>query len=268
MPHVENLRIYPIKGLDAVDVAAANITEAGTLRGDRAYAMVDPGTDTDTAAFDTVGDTLNGKEIDRLHEITSAFDPETASLTLSTAAETAQFDLSTERAAASEWLSEFIGRPIELRTREPPGFPDRTSLGPSVISTATLEEVASWFGGMTVDGARRRLRANIEIGGVPAFWEDRFLDDTSAFEVDGVRFEDAEPCARCVVPSRDPDTGEPIERFAQRFAERREATLPEWAPKTAFDHFFAVMIITRVPDQSRGGTIRVGSKVQEDNLRT
>lgn len=146
----------------------------------------------------------------------SSFDPETDELTLwmRETGETYTFDLTSERDEASEWFSDFVGEPVELRRKEPPSFIDRSKLGPSVISTGTLEELASWFEDMTVEGARIRLRPNIEIGGVPAFWEDRFLgDDPAGFEVDGTRFEGAEACARCVVPSWDPDTGEPIEDF-------------------------------------------------------
>jgi len=248
-------------------VESVEINGAGTFDGDREYALVDPGAgDIAEDRFDTVGRTFNGKEIDHTHEVTSAFDPDTDALTLTTddTGETQRFDLGSERAAASEWFSGFVGESVELRHRDPPGFLDRPTLGPSVISTATLEAVASWFDGMTPEGARIRLRPNVEIGGVPAFWEDRFLgEDPSGFEVGGVRFEGAEACARCVVPSRDPDTGDPIERFRERFAERREATLPEWAEKDAFEHFFTVMLITEVPEAGRGRRVGVGDEVRE-----
>ncbi|PSQ21565.1 molybdenum cofactor biosysynthesis protein, partial [Halobacteriales archaeon QS_9_67_17] len=79
------------------------------------------------------------------------------------------------------------------------------------------------------------------------------------------RFEGARACARCVVPSRDPDTGEPIERFRQRFVERREATLPSWAPTDAFDHYFTVMLITRVPSASHADTVAVDDAVRVDD---
>ena len=254
MAHVENIRIYPIKGLDAMAVSAADVTESGTLRGDRAYAMVDP-----------AGETLNGKQIDRLHEITAEFDPETEVLTLSAAKSDGErrFDLAAGLEASGEWFSEFVGEPIELRRREPPAFVDRPALGPSVISTGTLEEVASWFGGMSVEGARRRFRPNIEVGGVPAFWEDRFLgDDPSGFEIGGIRLEGAEACARCVVPSRDPDTGEPIEEFRRRFLERRRETLPAWVDEDAFEHLYTLMLIAAIPEADRGGTIRVGDEIE------
>ncbi len=259
MAHLENIRIYPVKGLDAMDAEAARLTGAGTLAGDREYAMVDP-----------AGETRNGKQIDRLHELSTTFDPETNTLALSVrdTGDTYRFDLTDEREAASEWFGEFADEPIELRRREPPSFVDRTALGPSVIATETLEEVASWFDGMTPDGARRRFRPNLEIGDVPPFWEDRFLGEgPSEFEISGVRFEGAEACARCVVPTRDPDTGESIEGFRRRFVERRKETLPTWVDADAFRHFYAVMLITKVPEVQGGETIRIGDSVSvEDEL--
>lgn len=253
MAHLEHLWIYPIKGLESVDVNTARLTEAGTLAGDREYALVDP-----------AGETLNGKQINRLHELSSTFDPGTNMLSISRTDtdDTRQFDLVAERDEANEWLSEFVGAPVELFRREPPSFVDRPTLGPSVISSGTLEEVASWFDGMTAEGTRRRLRPNIEIGGVPAFWEDRFLgDDRPDFEIGEIRFEGAEACARCVVPTRDPDTGDAIEGFQRQFVERREETLPEWANEDAFEHLYTVMIITEVPETHRAKTIRVGDPV-------
>lgn len=268
MATVENLWVYPVKGLDRMAVDSIRMTEAGTFDGDREYALFDPGEDSRIEdRRDSVGKTFNGKEIDHLHELTTSFDPETHVLTLTTeeTGETETFDLPSDRVAASKWFSTFVGADVELRCREPPGFVDRPNLGPSVISTGTLEEVTSWFEEMTVEGARFRLRPNIEIGGVPPFWEDRFLDeDSTGFEIAGTRFEGAEACARCVVPSRDPNTGEPIEAFGERFAERREATLPDWASRAAFEHFFTVMLITRVPDPGSGEPITTGDRVRVD----
>jgi len=259
MAHIESLRVYPLKGFDAVDVESVEITDAGTVEGDREYALVDPD---DTGDDERV---LNGKQISNVHEVTVGFDRERRVLELATdAGERPRFDLADERAAASEWFGEFVGRPVELRRRGPPSFVDRPGLGPSVVSTATLEAVASWFDDVTLEGARRRFRANVEVGGVPAFWEDRFLGDGSGFVAGGVRFEGVKPCGRCVVPSRDPDTGDPIDGFRGRFAERREATLPEWVDPDAFEHFYSVMILTNVPAASRGETLRVGDDVSPD----
>lgn len=269
MAHVERLRYYPIKGLDGMAVDSVRVSDAGTVAGDREFAMCEPAADRIETGGQMQTLAYNGKQTDRIHDLRTTFDPEAETLTLApkTGSDRRTFDLSTAagRAAAGEWFGAFIDDEVELRRHEPPAFVDRPDAGPSVISTATLREVASWFDGMTVEGARRRLRANVEIGGVPAFWEDRFVgNDAPGFVVGGddpVRFEGYEPCARCVVPSRDPATGDPLDRFRERFVEEREATFPEWADPDAFDHYYTVMLISQVPEGSRGRRIEVGDEV-------
>lgn len=97
---------------------------------------------------------------------------------------------------------------------------------------------------------------------MPAFWEDRFVGrDAPAFAAGDVRFEGVEPCARCVVPERDPDTGEHTPDFRERFVERRRETFPEWADRDAFDHLYTLMLIARVPEADRGRTVRVDDPV-------
>jgi uncharacterized protein YcbX len=253
MPHVERLRLYPVKALDGQDREAVRITEAGVLAGDRRYALFGP-----------EGDPVNGKRTDRVHDLRTDFDAETQELSVRAEGEERRFDLGAEPGRAEAWLGEFFGVDATLRRDDAAGFPDRPEAGPSVVSTATLEAVASWYGELTVDGVRRRLRANVEVGGVPAFWEDRFLGEGApAFEAGGVTFEGVTPCGRCVVPERDPDTGEPTSEFRERFVERRRATLPDWADRDAFEHFYAVMLIARVPEADRGGTVAVGDPVLE-----
>jgi len=253
MAAIERLRVYPVKGLDGIELDAARIREGGTLEYDREFAL-----------FDAQGGIVNGKWTDRVHELRTEFDPETLVLQVVTpGGETRNFDLGSEdgRDAAAAWFSADLGGDLTLERETTVGHVDRTDMGPSVVSTATLREVASWFDELTVDSARRRLRANIEVSGVPPFWEDRFVGaDAPEFETESVRFEGATPCGRCVVPSRDPDTGEPLSDFRERFLERREATFPEWADWDAFDHYYTLMLIARVADGC-GETLRVGDSV-------
>jgi len=57
-----------------------------------------------------------------------------------------------------------------------------------------------------------------------------------AFEVGRIRFEGVTPCGRCVVPKRDPDTGEEINGLRERFIRRRRTTVPDWVDEDAFEH--------------------------------
>jgi len=66
------------------------------------------------------------------------------------------------------------------------------------------------------------------------------------------------PCQRCVVPTRNPDTGVETEGFRERFVERRKATLPEWVDRDWYDHHFRLMVNTRVDSEA---SLRVGDDV-------
>jgi uncharacterized protein YcbX len=70
------------------------------------------------------------------------------------------------------------------------------------------------------------------------------------------------PCQRCVVPSRHPDTGATTDGFRERFVRKRRETLPEWTETDRFDHGFRVMVNTVVPERSWGTTIGVGDAVE------
>ena len=132
---------------------------------------------------------------------------------------------------------------------------------PTIVSTATLAAVAAWFPGLSVDSVRRRLRTNIEVDGVPAFWEDVLYAAAPAvvpFRIGAVTFVGSNPCQRCVVPSRDPDTGAALPAFSKRVAEQRAATLPDWAERTRFDHFYRLAVNTRIVPQQSGQVVRVG----------
>ncbi|MDS0283438.1 MOSC domain-containing protein [Haloarcula onubensis] len=255
MAHIDRLTVYPVKGLDRLDVDRSRVLPGGTLEHDREFALLDAD-----------GERVNAKQSGRFHALSTAYDPETVTLRVASP-ERREFALDTEssRAEAAAWLADALGLDGDLRLDHSPdlGHVDRQSMGPSVVSTATLETVADWFEGVTVDGARRRLRANIEVGGVPAFWEDRFVGaDAPAFRAGDVRIEGVTPCGRCVVPSRDPDSGEPTPEFRERFVRRRRETFPDWADPEAFDHFYTMMLIARVPEADRGATISVGDDVE------
>jgi uncharacterized protein YcbX len=267
MPRLERVRIYPVKGLDATEVESAEILDRGTLAGDREFALFDA----DVAPDGDIGEesphdngVFNAKHSERFHTLDTSYDPGTTELAVEPdEGETRTFDLDAEQKDAAAWFGDYFDHDLALRRDESIGFVDRRTVGPSVVSTATLEAVTSWFEETSVEGARRRLRANLEVSGVPAFWEDRFVgEDAPAFEVGGVRIEGVTPCARCVVPERDPETGEPTPEFRERFLEKREETFPEWADRDAFDHLYTLMLIAEVPEDDRVQSLAVGDAVE------
>lgn len=255
MARVDRLRVYPIKGLDGIDLERAEFVTGGTLAFDREFALVDES-----------GDVVNGKRTPRVHDLETEFDPETGALAVeSDDGDRRWFDLEDEREATEDWFGDVFDLELTLERDRSLGFVDRREMGPSVISTATLETVADWFDGLTVESVRRRMRANVEIGGVEPFWEDRFVGSGApSFVVGDVRFDGVTPCGRCVVPKRDPATGEELAGFQQRFVEKRRETFPEWADEDAFDHYYTLMLIADVRERYRDRGLEVGDPVEID----
>jgi len=175
------------------------------------------------------------------------------------------FDFDASPRKLEAWLGQHFRKRISVRRECDGGFPDDASAaGPTIVSTATLALVATWFPELDTDSVRSRLRTNIEVDGVPAFWEDRLFaaaGTTVPFAVGETPLEGTNPCQRCVVPSRDPETGSSIAGFAQRVAERRAATLPWWADRRRFDHFYRLAVNTRPAPAQAGRAIRVGDAV-------
>ncbi|MBK6772560.1 MAG: hypothetical protein IPG78_10635 [Ignavibacteria bacterium] len=69
---------------------------------------------------------------------------------------------------------------------------------------------------MDLEEARKRFRATVEIDGVPAFWEDHLFSNEGKrieFKIGDVTLFGISPRARCVVPTRNPETGEVIHAF-------------------------------------------------------
>ena len=255
-PHLSRITIYPIKSLDSTEREQSEVVEGGALSGDRAFAI-----------RDDEGRYVNGKRTPDVHRLRTKFDDDLRAVTVREEGtdEAETFPLDGDRGSLETYLGAYFGYPVTVDRDSAGGFPDDTAAsGPTIVSTATLREVASWFPGIDAEGMRRRLRANLEVGGVPPFWEDRLYADREhcvSLAIGSVTFEGVNPCRRCVVPSRDPATGEAYEGFNRTFVERREATLPSWANEAWFDGFFRLMVNTRVPESERGREIAVGDEV-------
>ncbi|GGM62223.1 uncharacterized protein YcbX [Halarchaeum rubridurum] len=263
-PHLARLRVYPVKSLDPDDRTRARVLADGGLTHDRAYAV-----------RDADGRYVNGKREPAVHGIDATFDPESHELALRArerAAEGGALPATTfavgeasGRDAAADWLSAYFGYPVTLEHDGTGGFPDDTTAhGPTVVSTATLDAVADWFD-LGTESVRRRFRPTLELGGVPAFWEDRLYADRERvvrFRIGDAVFRGTNPCSRCAVPSRDPETGEAIAGFRETFVERREATRPDWADATWFDHHYRLAVNTAVPEATVGETLAVGDAVE------
>ena len=250
-PFVARIDLYPVKSFDAVRADAASVLPSGALAGDRRWAFVD-GQDR----------LVNGKQFPAVHRIRTTIDPDASTGIF----DDSHFFLAGDVTPLEHWMADRLGTAVRLQENPLAGFPDDTdSPGPTLIATATLVAVAGWFD-LSLEQARARFRANIEIGGVPAFWEDAFYGGTCCLGAvadpvagdAGLVLLLVNPCARCVVPSRDARTGEAIAGFQKRFAEQRRAALSPAIDRTPFNHYYRLAVNTRLAPDSHGGVIRVG----------
>lgn len=254
MPHLARIDLYPFKSLDGITVQTANLLASGALEHDREY-----------ACFDRQGKVVNGKRLAQIHGLRSRFSHDYQTLTLQAPdSELQTFHLEQDRDALAAWLSHFFQIDIQVRQNAESGFPDDTdSPGPTLISTATLETVADWYSNLTVTELRRRLRSNLEIGGVPPFWEDQLFADADhvvRFQIGSVLLEGVNPCQRCIVPTRNPQTGVATPKFQKTFMQNRQQSLPNWVNPARFNHFYRLAVNTRIP-QGKGFALTQGDEV-------
>ncbi|MEM9815111.1 MAG: MOSC N-terminal beta barrel domain-containing protein [Cyanobacteria bacterium P01_D01_bin.6] len=254
-PYLTRIDLYPIKSLDGVTVKTGWLLESGALQHDRAFAL-----------FDQAGKFVNGKRFVSIHQVRSRFSSDLSQLSVWVDAPTQSvtFHLTHEKVELEQWFSHYFAQPVTLQHNMKLGFPDDTdSPGPTVISTATLQTVADWYG-LSLDESRRRFRTNLEIDGVPAFWEDRLFSKSGEpvpFQIGAVTFWGINPCQRCVVPTRDALTGEVTTSFQKIFGQRRAATLPDGVARSRFNHFYRLAVNTRLAPNSALKPLKVGDSV-------
>ena len=255
-PYVTRLFVYPIKSLDPEKRDRVEILKSGAIKGDRTWAI-----------FDLQNNFVNGKRNPKIHNLRSKFDFKTNTLLLQIQGtkKTHTFNLQQQQELCN-WLSQYFGFEVKIKQDLAMGFPDdRVFSGATIVSTATLAEIASWYPELNTDNIRSRFRANVEIDGVPAFWEDCLFSNentTVRFSVGKVEFVGTNPCQRCVVVTRDPQTGKVYPQFQKTFVRRRKETLPEWIERSRFNHFFRLAVNTKLSPSQAGKTISIGDKIK------
>lgn len=257
MSFLAGISIYPVKSLDPAFGTEITVGPQGRLLHDREFAL-----------FDAEGKYVNGKRHAKTHLLRAEFDLRAMKVSLSEQGKSAAqtFHLAKDKERVEAWLAKFFGFAVALKRDEQNGFPDDPQAwGPTVISTGTLKEVASWFPGLKPDDVWKRFRPNLVIGGVEPFWEDRlFAEEGQAvrFTIGKVAFEGINPCARCIVPTRNPLTAEATPDFAKTFMEKRKAKLPKWTNAARFtDTLYRLAVNTRVAPSEAGKEMQIGDKV-------
>jgi uncharacterized protein YcbX len=254
--HLSRIDIFPIKSLEGMSLPESRITSGGILGHDREYAF-----------FDGAGKQVKAKRNPRLHLLRTEFDAGVTEVALRIEGQTESVRFPLENPARiAEWMSGFLGFPVELRRDPASGFPDDTNaFGPTVVSEASLDTVRRWFPQLGLESIRRRFRTNLEIAGMAAFEEDGLLGapgERKPFSIGEVRLLAQNPCQRCPVPTRDPTTAEPLPGFQAAFSEARERSFPDWGDRRHFDHFYRLAVNTSVGASEAGKILRVGDAVR------
>lgn len=303
MPHLSGITVYPVKSLDGIELDEVAVLQCGALVDDRRWRLID-----------AEGDVVNAKRNNRFHAIRADFHLENSGSDLTTASAHGRnsVTLSLNESFLSEklgdhspetfplvpgsdgpcgWLSEVLTEKVFLQERIDGGFPDdRDAAGPTVISTESLSEVASWFGLSLVE-ARNRFRMNLELsidenhqaarsqgnysGNRHAFdmpfWEDVLacpasidaLEDPELdyivdvapaspvpFWLGATEFHARGTCRRCIVPTRDSLTGIAVKNFKEVFEARRSHLLPNNVVARSWRDYFCLGVNTSIENVS------------------
>ena len=245
--------IFPIKSLDGSRLDEVAITEGGMLEHDRIYAI-----------FDEEERVVNGKRTARVHALRCEFDGAFKEVRFWTDDSPVQFCLDAP-SAIDHWLSEFFGFCVRLKHDPAAGFADdRNAFGPTIVSDASLRAVQGWFPELSLESVRLRFRTNLELTGGKPFCEDQLYagpEEPKDFRIGNVNFLGHNPCQRCVVPTRDPVSGEALSGFQKKFMEMRKQMLPEWADAMRFNHYYRFAVNTSISASEAGKKLRVGDPV-------
>ena len=254
MPTLSRITIYPIKSFDGVEVTQARILPTGALQGDRQFALVD-----EDKKF------VNGKRFPAIHTIRATYSNDLEQIDLSSPTGEVTFSLVNQHEQMAAWCSEILDTRCRLVENTQNGFPDDLdALGPTIISTPTLQQIGSWFN-LDPREIGRRLRANLEIDSEQPFWEDQLVGPAgqqARFSIGPTVWQGTGICQRCPVPTRDSRSGVVTEKFAAEFSRQRQQSLPDWSPADRFDHYYRSAVNTKLESLDQGNQISVGDRLE------
>ncbi len=259
---VASITIYPVKSLDGMPLQKGQIGKGGSLVHDREFAIRDAN-----------GKYVNGKSNAMVHLLRSKVDFENEIIYLRPESATAwnEFHLQKDKTSIDDYLSDFFKMDLTLHRNTEGKFLDVPIIsGVTVLSTASLQAASSWFNEMQLAEIRKRMRATIEIADVPAFWEDKLFykeKEVVEFRIGDVTLYGMSPRARCVVPTRHPQTRELIHGFQKSFAGQRLANLPDWSNLNDYGHGYYLSVDCYIPPSEFGKWIGVGDEINILNRR-
>lgn len=220
---VHSLHIYPIKGTRAADVARASVGPRG-LEGDRRWLVVDANGRFITQrshpklATITAQPTRTGLRLSAPGAGEVLVERPLASNRVDAVVWRHEVNAAVADEASAAWLSDYFGQPLRLVYMDaaaerlqrnewvdgaPVSFADAYPV--LIATTASLAAVNAEIeraGGERV--TMRRFRPNIVVDCDEAWGEDFWR----VVRIGGVEFELVKPCDRCVVTTKDQETGE------------------------------------------------------------
>ena len=254
-PTVSRITIYPVKSLDGVSLQKGLIVKGGCIEHDREYVIADQ-----------EGNFIIGKTNPLVHSLRSSVDFGNGIISFrhKENASWNHFNLHNEKSAIDSYLSDFFKTPLTLQQNKEGRFLDIPDIsGVTILSTESLKAVSTWFDNMDLEETRKRFRATIELEGTDAFWEDHLFSGEGTgikFTLGEVTLFGMSPRARCIVPTRNPESGEAIHAFPKKFSKHRAATLPEWSRLKEFGHNYYLTVNCYIPATEVGKSIQIGDE--------
>ncbi|MEZ2229165.1 MOSC domain-containing protein [Microcoleus sp.] len=263
MAYVASIHIYPIKSLDGIAVSQATLLPSGALKGDRSFAI-----------YDEQGEFVNGDRHNGAYFLRLSFNISNniVGLKIQGTEQEIFFHIDRERARIQSWLTNYFGFRVKLVENLLTGFPENPAApGPTIISTETIAEIASWFPRVCVNEMRQHLRANIEIGDVPPFWEDQLFaenEEIVRLQIGTTTFEALNPSQRSILSQRHYFREEVYPNFEKVFTAKRNKTIADSARRLPLNHLSQLNINTRVPDRLSGKILHIGDEVKIISLKS
>ncbi|MEZ4776394.1 MAG: MOSC N-terminal beta barrel domain-containing protein [Bacteroidia bacterium] len=255
-PFIQRIRIYPIKSLDPVEVQQAEVG-IHSLKYDRSFALL--GED---------GRFINGKRTGLVNQLKASYDLENQFVFLSRRGEETvhKFELKPENSELVGYLEDFFGIKLVLLQNSNGKLMDiPTQSSVTVISTATLQSLQNDLKDHTLEDLRLRFRANIEIEGVEAFWEEKLFQVPGVgvrFTVGEVEMIGVSPRARCNVPPRNPMNGETDKSFIKKMMRSRLSSLPKDSTLLHYGNTYQLTVNTYLSPDQKGKIMKVGDPVE------
>ena len=219
---IEFLYRYPVKGLTAEALEAAEVEEGGCIPWDRAFALAqgDSGFDPDAPVWRQKANFLCQMKNARAAALFSFFDPRSGMLAIRAPDGTSVVENALEEAGRERigsFLTAYMGDEARgtPRFHHVPGhsFCDQRGKVVSLINLASLRDFEAKVGARR---HRRRFRANVWFSGASAWSEREWIG--RQIQVGGAVLRVVKPITRCAATEVNPETAE---RDADPVAELR-----------------------------------------------